>query len=239
MSRDKKMPFMSHIDELRGRLKISMIIFVIAFFVSYAFSAQILRFIWGHFLGDFDLGTYEVVLFASNVMGGFVTQLNLALILAATASIPVFIYELFLFMEPALDKKHKMIAIKIVLSASTLFVLGAAFVYFIMLPILMEFFILANLEQGVSNFLSVESFFEFIMMNMFIGGIIFQTPLIIVIANRIGILPKDYLVRSRRMAYIVVLVFAGIITPDHSIVSQLILSIVMMILFEVALLFSK
>jgi len=239
MIRDKKMPFMAHIDELRSRMRISAIIFVLAFFISYMFSQAILRFLWGHFLGDFELGTYQLMLIAPDIMSGFVTRLNLAFIIAATFAIPSLIYELFLFIEPALTKKHRMIAIKIVLSASILFLIGAAFVYYIMLPILLEFFVQENLDVGASNLLSIEKFFEFIMMNLFIGGLIFQTPLIIVIANRIGILPKDWLVRSRRIAYIVILTFAGIITPDHSIVSQMILSIVMMILFEIALIFSK
>lgn len=239
MTKDKKMPFMAHIDELRSRLRVSAIIFVLAFFISYLLSQPILRFLWGHFLGDFELGTYQMMLVAPDIMSGFVTRLNLALIIAATFAIPAVIYELFLFIEPALDKKHKMIAVKIVLSASTLFILGAAFVYFIMLPILLQFFVQENLDIGASNLLSVETFFDFIMMNLFIGGLIFQTPLLIVIANRIGVLPKDWLSRSRRVVYVVILIFAGIITPDHSIVSQMILSIVMMILFEVALIFSK
>ena len=86
------------------------------------------------------------------------------------------IYELFLFIEPALNKKHKMITIKIVVSASILFILGASFVYYIMLPLLLEFFVQENIEIGASNLLSVQTFFEFIMINMFIGGLIFQTP---------------------------------------------------------------
>ena len=225
--------------ELRSRLRISVIVFLLAFFITYAFSDRILVFLWAHFFGQFNLEQGEISLLATSVMSGFVTQLNISLILAATASIPVFIYEMFLFIEPALNKKHRLIAAKIILSASVLFVAGAAFVYYIMLPMLLEFFIMNNTSLGISNYFSVEAFFEFIMMNMFIGGIIFQTPLIITIANRIGILPKEWLLKSRRLIYIAILILAGILTPDHSIISQLILGLAMAILFEISMLFCR
>jgi sec-independent protein translocase protein TatC len=235
----KRMSFMEHLAELRGRLRISVIVFVLVFFISYVFSDRILLFLWDHFLGQFDLEPYQLALLANSVMSGFVTQLNLSLIVAAATTIPVFIYEMFLFIEPALDRKHRLMAAKIVLSATVLFIIGAAFVYYIMLPMLLGFFIQSNVNLGVSNFFSVELFFEFIMINMFLGGVVFQTPLIIILANQVGILPREFLANSRRFVYIAILIFAGIITPDHSIVSQLILSAAMLILFEMGLLFTK
>jgi sec-independent protein translocase protein TatC len=239
MTDDKKMTFMEHIEELRSRLRISALLFVVAFFVSYAFSDRLLVLLWGHFLGQYGAEEFQLAILAESVVSGFVTQLNLSLIVAAAISIPVFIYEMFLFIEPALNREHKWIAIKIILSASLLFILGAAFVYYIMLPLLLNFFIQSNTNLGISNYFSVEAFFEFIILNMFIGGLLFQTPLLIIMANRIGILPKSWLTSSRRVVYIFVLVVAGIITPDHSIISQLVLSTVIVLLFEISLLFSE
>lgn len=233
------MSLVDHVTELRGRLRISVIVFLLAFSVSYLFSAEILLFLWDHFLGQFSMEDGQVSLLATSMMSGFVTQLNISLILAAAASIPVFIYEMFLFIEPALNKKHRLIAAKIIISASLLFVAGTAFVYYIMLPMLISFFIQSNSSLGISNYFSVESFFEFIMLNMFLGGIIFQMPLLLTMANRIGILPREWLLRSRRFVYIFILLMAGIITPDHSIISQLVLSFAMVLLFEISLLFSK
>jgi sec-independent protein translocase protein TatC len=239
MRDEKRMTFVGHIVEFRNRLRISVLIFVLAFFISYAFSDKILTFVWDHFLGIYASDEFNLAILAESVMSGFVTQLNLAFVVAASASFPVFIYEMFLFMEPALEDKHRWIAIKIILSAISLFILGVFFVYYIMLPMLISFFISSNTNLGIANYFAVESFFEFIIMNLFIGGIMFQTPLIVVMANRVGLLPKPWLLKSRRIIYISVLVLAGIITPDHSIISQLVLGGVMIVLFEISLLFSK
>jgi sec-independent protein translocase protein TatC len=108
-----------------------------------------------------------------------------------------------------------------------------------MLPIILQFFIQSNTILGLSNLFSVEPFFEFIALNLFMGGLVFQTPLILVMANKIGILPREWLTGSRRMAFIVILLIAGIVTPDHSIISQLILGGVMYLLFELSILFMK
>jgi sec-independent protein translocase protein TatC len=231
---EKYMTVWEHISELRSRIKTSLMVFVVTFFGFYMLSDRLLNFLWNHFIGQ-----YNLTLLAPSVMSGFVTQLNLALILACTYTLPVFLYEIFQFVDPAINKKHKMIAFKIIASATFLFICGVAFVYFIMLPMLLDFFVMNNSNLGLSNFFTVEQFFEFVMFNLFVGGLIFQTPLIIIMANRIGLLPKEWLSKSRSMAYVVILVISGLITPDHSIISQMVLGGMMLILFEISLLFSK
>jgi sec-independent protein translocase protein TatC len=227
------MTFWEHITELRGRLQISLIVFVVTFFGFYLLSDRLIRFILNHFIGQ-----YNLTLLAPDVMSGFVTQLNITFLLASTYTLPVFMYELFMFIDPALNQKHRMIALKIILSAAILFICGVAFIYFIMLPMLLDFFVQNNASLGLSNFFTVEEFFDFITFNLFIGGLTFQTPLVIIMANRIGILPKEWLSKSRSIIYVVILVIAGVATPDHSIISQLVLGGMMMVLFEISLLFS-
>jgi sec-independent protein translocase protein TatC len=236
---EKRMTFFGHVTELRNRLRISIIVFLIVFFATFIFSSQILNLLWSQFIGQYKAPGYHLELLANSVMSGFVTQLNLAFILAASISMPLFILEMYLFVEPALDRKKKSASMKIVASSLGLFIAGVLFVYFVMLPLILSFFIQANTDLGVANFFSVESFFSFIMTNLFIGGMIFQTPLVIVILNRLGILPRAWLVKSRRMVYVIILLIAGIVTPDSSIISQLVLGAVMALLFEISMLIVK
>jgi sec-independent protein translocase protein TatC len=236
---EKRLTFFGHLEELRNRIRISLVVFILTFIIVFVFSAQILTYVWTAFLGAYAQSNTGVYLIADTVMSGIVTQINLSFIMAAAISMPVLIYEMFMFIEPALRTKHKLVAVKIILSASILFLTGVLFVYFVMLPLLLSFFIENNTALGITNFFSVESFFEFILINLFIGGLIFQTPLIIVALNRIGILPKAWLTGSRRFVYVFILVIAGILTPDPSIINQLILGGVMIVLFEISLIFSK
>lgn len=236
---EKRMPFIDHVYELRDRIRVSMVVFVVAFFATFIFSNQILNLLWAQFLAQYASPGYRVELLAESVMSGFATQLNLSFIIAAAVTMPLFLYELYMFIEPALSRRSRSAAVKIMVSSAALFIAGAVFVYLVMLPLILAFFINANTALSLANFFSVESFFSFIVLNLFVGGLIFQTPLVIVILNRAGILPKQWLVSSRRIVYVVILVIAGIVTPDSSIISQLVLAGVMVLLFEISLLLAK
>ncbi len=231
---EKYMSIWDHLGELKNRVKTSLIVFIVTFFGFFLLSDRLLNFLWGHFIGQ-----YHLTLLSPSLMSGFVTQLDFALILAATYSLPVFIYEMFAFIDPAISSKHRNIALKVIFSATCLFIAGVAFVYFVMLPLMIEFFVNTNTNLGLSNFFTVESFFEFIMINLFLGGICFQTPLIIVMFNKVGLLPKEWLIKFRSYVYVAILVVGGIMTPDHSIISQLLLGGMMILLFELGLLFCK
>ncbi len=236
---EKRMSFFEHVYELRDRIRMTAIIFVLAFFIAFIFSQDLLNLLWMQFLGTYSPQDVKLQLLATSVMSGFVTQLHLAFLVATAVSVPLFLYEMFMFVEPALSRKHKTTAIKIMLASGGLFIAGVLFIYFVMLPLILAFFIRANTAMGIANYFSVESFFEFIVLNLFIGGMVFQTPLIIITLNRLGILPKDMLVRSRRVVYVVLLIVAGVVTPDSSIISQLVLGGMMAVLFEISLLFVK
>jgi len=231
------MTFFEHIEELRNRVRTSLVVFILGFVLGLLFSDKIITWMWNDFAGHYNLGTYQPVLTATSVMSGFMVQLDISFILGVTLAIPVLIYELFLFIEPALLESHKMLTLKVMVSSAVLFILGALFVYYIMLPLMIDFFVQSNVALGIANFFSVESFFEFELVNLFIGGMTFQTPLIIIGLNRMGVLPKAWMTKSRRMVFVVILAISGIVTPDHSIISQLALGLVMQGLFELGLLF--
>jgi len=232
---EKVMTFWEHFAELRSRLRISAIIFVITFCVYFfIISEKILAFLLNQFANQ-----YDILLISPSIMSGFVTQIDLSLILSVATSLPVFIYEIFRFIDPALNRKTEGVLIKIFLSGIFLFLAGVAFVYFIMVPLMLEFFIETNKALGLTNYFLVESFFDFIIFNMFLGGMSFQTPLIVILANRVGLISRSFLASNRRVAYVVIMIIAGIITPDHSIISQLALGGMMVLLYEISIFFCK
>lgn len=229
-----EMSFWDHLGELKSRLRISVIIFIVSFFVIYLFSSRIFQLIKDHFIGHYDLK-----LLAPTVMSGFMLSLKMGFWLGLAITLPVLIYEIFKFIDPALPQKYHRLSLKMIFSSGALFLAGMAFVYFVMLPMIMDFFISYNDKLGLVNLFSTEQFFTFIILNLFMGGIIFQTPLIIISANRLGMIQKETLTKSRRWAYVIILLLAGIITPDHTIISQLVLGGMIIALFEMSLLFCK
>ncbi|MBW3000225.1 twin-arginine translocase subunit TatC [Candidatus Woesearchaeota archaeon] len=231
---DKKMSFWDHVAELRKRLRIPFIVFIAILFVAYPITPYIIQ-----FLRDYFIGGYGLQLLANTPMQGFIIRIKLSMIIGLSAMIPVLVYELFAFIVPALKKKHKRWVIKNLFAASILFIAGVLFVFLILLPMIMNFFIEYNQSLGLTNLFQVNLFYQFIILNLFIGGLIFETPLLLITANRLGIIKKETLSRKRGYVYVGILLIAGILTPDHTIISQLALGIVLFALFEISLFFFK
>ncbi|MBW2964952.1 twin-arginine translocase subunit TatC [Candidatus Woesearchaeota archaeon] len=232
---EKYMSFWDHCAELKSRIKISAYTLIIGFFVFYWVTSYLLAELMDHFLGSYS----NVQLIATDPMVGFITRIQFALILAVAITIPFFIYEMFLFINPALNKTHSRLFIRVSLSSMFLFVAGVAFVTFVLIPLMLKFFISYNAMMGLTNFFAIDSFFKFVVITMFVGGVIFQVPLVILLANQLGLVKKSTLSHSRKWVYLIILILSGIATPDHSIISQLALSIVIIMLFEGSLLFCK
>jgi len=232
---EKYMSIWEHLEELRSRLKISGFVFLISVFVFYAITDKLISIMTQHFLGGFE----NVKLISSDPMMGFSTRIEFTLILALSVTIPFLIYELFLFISPALNEKHKHVFLKTALSSMVLFICGMSFMYFVLIPLMFSFFIEYNAKMGLTNFFALDSFFSFVILTIFMGGVVFQVPLVLVFANRIGLIKKSTLKHSRKWVVLITLIVSGIATPDHSIISQLALAIVLILLFEISLIFFK
>jgi sec-independent protein translocase protein TatC len=232
---EKYMGFWDHFAELRKRMKYSALVFALGVFGFYAVTGYLLKFMTGHFLSSYS----AVKLLAATPMVGFMTRIKFALILALVITIPFLIYEMFMFVNPALKKKHSFLFLKVWFSSMFLFACGVAFIYFILIPLMLKFFIEYNTKLGLTNFFALDTFFSFIILTLFIGGIMFQVPLILILANRLGILKKSLLSHGRKWVYLFILIIAGVVTPDHTVISQLALGGVLVVLFEISLLFCK
>ena len=223
---ESSMPFLNHLEELRWRLLKSFLTIVIATVVAFYFSEQIMQFIIAP-LGDRKL-------YFTEVTGSFYAFLKLSLLTGVLAASPVVFYQLWAFVSPGLYSKEKMQILPLVFISTLLFLVGAGFCYYTVLPYSLKFLIGFSGDL-LSPLITVGSFISFAGMLMLAFGICFQLPVAAYFLGRIGLINPTILRKGRRYAVILILIFAAILTPSPDVATQLMLAVPLYLLYEVSI----
>jgi sec-independent protein translocase protein TatC len=149
-------------------------------------------------------------------------------------------WHIWAYMAPGLHKNEKQLLLPIFIISPLLFIIGAGFAFYVLLPFVFKFFLELNQSTDVPTILmpTITGYLSFAIGMLKVFGIAFQLPLILVLLNRIGVLPKQVAIKSRRYVFVGIFVVAAVLTPPD-VVSQILLAIPMILLFECSLLFMK
>jgi len=224
-----KLPLYEHIGELRKRF-LTIIIFLFLFFIiGFAFSNFFIK----RIINDL-IFIENVKIISLSPMEYIITQIKVGFIISLILTIPIILYQLLVFIRPGLNKKEKK-GIKLIMpSFILLFLMGIVFAYFIFLPVAIYF--LGNLSKGIiENIWSINKFINFVLLSCLSSGLIFQLPLLLIVLNRLGIVNVKWLKKYRAHVYVLIFVLAAIITPPDFI-TQLVIAVPLVLLYEVSLL---
>jgi len=222
--------FVAHLEELRRRLLIALIAFAIVTVASYFFSRQLLDLLIE------PLRRYQdVELFFHKPYEAFLIHLKVAALSGILISSPVFITQLWLFISPGLYTHEKKIVIPLILISILMFLTGAAFAYGIVIPWGLHF-LLSFQTEGMKPLLGVGPYFSFLIGMILAFGVLFDFPIAIVGLVRLGVLQTARLKRGRRTVIVLILIASAVLTPSPDPVSQLLLAVPLLFLFELSLL---
>lgn len=258
-------PLMDHLIELRGRLIVCVVAFIIAFFGCFYFAAQIQLILihpfqaaaamhaatgGGHHVNPFDLiavtaglkpvpaGGQEVVqLIATAPLEQLFTKMKIAGFGAVVVAFPVLAWQLYKFVAPGLYRNEKGAFLPFLLAAPFLFLLGAALVYFVMLPFVMWFSLGQQVAgEGVSVALlpKISEYLNLVTALLLAFGLCFQLPIVMTLLGLAGIISSKVMAEGRRYAIMAVVVLAAVVTPPDPI-SQLMLAIPLVLLYEISI----
>jgi sec-independent protein translocase protein TatC len=172
-----------------------------------------------------------VELIVTSPMAGFAAQFSIALGVGVALALPVALYQAGRFVGPALRaKERRMLALALV-PAMLLFLLGALFGYAVVLPFTLQALYQFSGALGARGLLSVQDFASFTLSFLLGFGLAFQTPLAMAALSKVGLVPPHAYWKKARHAVVVILVVAMVVTPDPTIVSQLMLAIPMVALY--------
>ncbi len=225
---DRDEPLAAHLEALRSTLIACIIAIVLLYPFSYWASPYVIDYLIKHCIPE-NVGSLHY--FAP--MEVFWTQLNLSLILALLLSYPWNIFQIWKFLLPALYKEEAR-ALKIWLfSSSILFASGVAFCIYFILPILMGFSGSFSTE-GIKPIIGLQNFLSLAGWLMLAFGLMFQAPIIVLLAVRFGLTTSASLREKRPYAIVAILFFAALLTPPD-VVSQVLLAVPTWLLFELGL----
>jgi sec-independent protein translocase protein TatC len=248
MSDGKKMSFLDHLEELRWRLvRIAAVIFVIACVLFY-FQQWILDTI---FLGmrKADFITFRLmcnwfgvcikdipVHFQSTTMSGqFSYALSMSIMGGFVLSFPYIFFQVWQFVKPGLKVNELQAAKGLVFWVSILFFIGILFGYFIIAPLTVQFFGSYQISTNIENIFTINSYLSTIFSTILYTGLLFLLPVVSYIFTQLGVINPAFLRTYRRHAIVVVLILAAAITPPD-VISQIIVAIPIILLYEVGIL---
>lgn len=223
------MPFLDHLEEMRWRIIRSLIAIAIVTVIAFFFSEYLLR---GILYTTQNL-EQEINLQVLKVQTTFIIKLELSLIFGIIISLPYIFSQLWAFVAPALYEKERKYVIPVILFATLSFLAGAAFAYFIIVPMALEFF-LSQAPPSVTNNIALDFYFGFIVRIVLVFGIVFELPVLSLFLTKIGLLTPQFLRKYRRYAIVTIFISAAILTPPDP-TTQIMLGIPLFILYEVTI----
>ncbi len=237
------MPLLDHLMELRKRLLYSVIALLIAFFGGMAVATHIYDFLMQPYADAMKEhgGTQRMIY--THLAEGFIVQLQVAFFTAIFVTFPVFANQMWAFIAPGLYKHEKRAILPFLVASPMLFILGAALVYYFVIPLAWKF-LLGFQTTGSQTALPIEleaaigDYLSLVMSLILAFGIAFQMPVLLVLLAKVGIISAEGLKEKRRYAIIGIFIFAAVVTPPD-VISQLGLALPMMLLYEISIIGAK
>lgn len=168
---------------------------------------------------------------------GFVTRLKIAFIMGAIATVPIIIFIIFKFIKRKFSKISGVLVFFLSLISYVLFLLGASFAIFIVLPLGLRF-LLGFSTPNLEPMLSAGRYVSFASMLLFVFGITFELPMVINLLSRAGILTSTILRQKRKYVVLLMFVLGGFLTPPD-VVSQILLAIPLLLLYEISIILAR
>jgi len=230
-----EMPFWDHLEELRWRLIKSISAILIGAGFSYAYSDIIMYWL----INPTESLSIDLNLQVLKITSMFTVKLSVALFGGMILGLPVILYQFWRFISPAFEDKYGVAVIFTVLFSSAFFLLGMSFAYFVIIPFSLAFFTSLTAETiDVAYNFTLEGYLMYILWLIFGCGLLFQLPVISIFFTKIGILTPAFLREYRKFAVVVFLIFGAVLTPPDP-VSQILIVIPLIILYEFSILISK
>ena len=226
------MSFLDHLEEMRWRLIYATIGVVIGTIAAWIFIDQLVNFILLKPARDANANLQNLKPF-----GQVFLFVQVAIVAGIVISVPNIFYQFWKFIVPALKKSEQKYIFSIVVFSSVCFLSGIVFAYYVLLPLALKFVTEFGATDIVNNF-AINEYMTIIISLMLGSAIIFELPMLAFFLTKLGVLTPSFMRKYRRYALITILFFAAFLTPPDP-VSQLILAVPLVLLYEISIFISK
>lgn len=214
------MTFFEHLVELRTRIINSLVAIALGAFVGVYVSQFVIGFITKPMLRALAEAHLEQKLVYTNPTGYLNLIITLGVYLGIVLASPVVLYQIWMFVAPALYKHEQKAVTGFLFSTVFLFLSGIAFGYFIMLPYMLRFLI--SFKGPVTPLISINEYFDLILLVLLGLGLVFELPILVFFLSLFGIVTPSFLWKNFRYAILIISVVAAIVTPTPDAMTMLI-----------------
>lgn len=223
MEEASSMSIVDHLDELRMRLVVAIVAIIIGTLGAYYYVEDILQI----------LVAPAGKLYYTKPTEAFFTYMKISLVAGCIISSPIWFYQLWAFIIPALSKGEKKVTFMVVPTAVILFVVGVLFSYYLVLPMAIQFFIGFGTDE-LQPLFSIGQYIDFVIAFILPFGITFELPLILIALGVIGILSSERLRQYRKMFILLAFIIGAAISPTPDMLSQTMIAGPMILLYEIS-----
>lgn len=229
------MPLVEHLRELRTRLTRGVLAILLGTIVAFVFYGPILDFLahpYDQIRPDLEAQGINTTLAITGVGGAFQFQLKISLIAGILVSSPLWLWQIWAFVLPAMHRHEKRWALLLTGVGAPLFLAGAALAYVILPKAIL--LLIGFVPVGWESILTGKDYLDFIVRMMLVFGVAAEIPLVVVLLNRLGLVSGQQLIRARPWTIVGIFVFAAVATPTTDPLTMLFLAAPMTILYLVA-----
>ena len=219
-----EMTLVGHLSELRQRIVWSVAALIVGTLAAYFYIDELMRFVTAPAGKLYFMAPAE----------GFFAYLKLAVFAGFLIALPIILWQLWLFIAPALTGKEKKWALIMVPGSTILFFTGVAFAYLFVWPSAVKFF-LGFGSESLQPMLSLGQYLSFHISFILPFGVIFNLPLALLVLAKIGVISSKFLAKQRKVMIVVSFIIGGIITPTPDIFSQTMMAIPILVLYEASI----
>ena len=247
---ESKAPLVEHLAELRTRLIRSVLAFVVGMVISFAFWNPIFNFLTQPICEALQLRNQDCSLILIKLQEGFFVAIKISLVGGLALSFPVIGHQLWRFVAPGLYKKEKSAFLPFLIASPAMFLLGATFAFYIVIPLAFDFFLgfqqftptgedissdVFAAEAGITFQGSVAEYLSLTIKFILAFGLCFQLPVLLTLMGKAGLVSAEGLGQVRKYAVVGILALAAVVTPPD-VITQVILFVVVYGLYEVSIL---
>ncbi|HBY96341.1 MAG TPA: twin-arginine translocase subunit TatC [Chloroflexi bacterium] len=247
---DDKMSFVSHLEELRRRLIICLAAIGIGFLVPFNYSETILRFLKRPLATDLIFTRTYPFLQSAPRPGppidliflapaeAFWMHMKIALVTGLMLVLPIILYQIWRFIAPGLLSHEKRYALPFVVLSTVFFFCGLLFCFYFVLPFSLNF-LLTYKTENLKPMISIGNYIDFTVKFLLGFGVVFELPLAIAVAARMGLVTPQYLSRNRKYAILIAFMIGAILTPTPDVFNQTLMALPIYLLYEIGILAAR
>jgi sec-independent protein translocase protein TatC len=226
------MSLSGHLRELRNRVVICVVCLIVFFLLGLHFAPDFVNLLTG--IGK-TYG-YEYVYISPQEL--LMQYFSVALLLGVVITLPVILYHIWAFIQPGLRKNENSLFLAALFFGLICFCLGIIFAYKVMLPFMLRFLINVSIGSDITASISVQNYVTFLLTIFMIFGVVFELPVVSVLLTQMGLVKISWMKKGTKIVIVIIFIVAAFITPPD-IVSQVMVAIPMIGLYELSIIISS